>query len=82
MRIYQDIKESAYFALKWSWAFASTTIHQDIKEAAYKGQVRPFLEYGNSVWVLHEELESMQKHAAKFVIGNNNYCYRYSLFYP
>ena len=24
--------------------------HQDVKEAAYKGAVRPILEYGSSVW--------------------------------
>ena len=51
---------------------------QEIKEAAYKGLVRPVLDYGSSVWdppgvVLHEELESVQKHAARFVTGNYNY---------
>ena len=49
---------------------------QEVKEAAYKGLVRPVLDYGNSVWdppgvVLQEELESVQKHAARFVTGNN-----------
>ena len=39
---------------------------QEVKEAAYKGLVRPVLEYGSSVWeppdiVLQEELESAQK---------------------
>ena len=48
-------------------------------EAAYKGLVRPVLEYGRSVWdppavVLQEELESVQfKRAARFVTGNYNY---------
>ena len=45
---------------------------QEVKEAAYKGMVRPVLDYGSSVWdppgvrvVLQEELES--------VTGNYNY---------
>ena len=51
---------------------------QEVKEAAYKGLVRPVLDYGSSVWdppgvVLQEELESMQKRAARFVTGNYNY---------
>ena len=40
--------------------------------------MRPVLDYGSSVWdppgvVLQEELESVQKRAARFVTGNNNY---------
>ena len=51
---------------------------QEVKEAAYKGLVRPVLEYGSSVWghpgvVLQEELESVQKRAARFVTGNYKY---------
>ena len=51
---------------------------QEVKEAAYKGLVRPVLDYGSSVWdppgvVLQEELESVQKCAARFVTGNYNY---------
>ena len=51
---------------------------QEVKEAAYKGLVRPVLDYGSSVWdppgvVLQEELESLQKRAARFVTGNYNY---------
>ena len=43
-----------------------------MKEAAYKGLVRPVLEYGRSVWDLHthglqEELEKVQNRAARFV---------------
>ena len=43
---------------------------QEIKEAAYKGLVRPVLDYVSSVWdppggVLQEELESVQKRAAR-----------------
>ena len=39
---------------------------QEVKKAAYKGLVRPVLDYGSSVWdhpcvVLQEELESVQK---------------------
>ena len=48
---------------------------QEVKEAAYKGLVRPVLDYGFSVWdrpgvVPQEELESMQKRTARFVTGN------------
>ena len=40
--------------------------------------MRPVLDYGSSVWdppgvVLQEELESVQKRAARFVTGNYNY---------
>ena len=50
---------------------------QGVKEAAYKGLVRPVVGYGNSVWdppgvLLQEELESVQKRAARFVTGNYN----------
>ena len=50
----------------------------EVKEAAYKRMVRPVLDYGSSVWdppgvVLQEELESVQKRAARFVTGNYNY---------
>ena len=46
-----------------------------MKEAAYKGLVRPVLEYGSSVWdphthVLQEELEKVQNREARFVTGN------------
>ena len=51
---------------------------QEVKEAAYKGLVRPVLDYGSSVWdppgvVLQEELESVQKRATRFVTGDYNY---------
>ena len=51
---------------------------QDVKESAYKGPVHPFLEYGSSVWdpsniLLQEELERVQKRAARFVTGNYIY---------
>ena len=47
----------------------------DVKEAAYKGLMRPVLEYGSSVWNPHthglqEELEKVQNRAARFVTGN------------
>ena len=47
----------------------------DMKEAAYKGLMRPVLEYGSSVWDPHthglqEELENVQNRAARFAIGN------------
>ena len=48
---------------------------RDVKEAAYKGLVRPVLEYGSSVWdphtkCLQEELEKVQNRAARFVTRN------------
>ena len=48
---------------------------QDVKEAAYKGLVRPVLEYGSSVWDPHtkglkEEWEKVQNCAARFVTRN------------
>ena len=49
---------------------------QEVKEAAYKGLVRPFLDYGSSDppgVVLQEELESVQKRAARFVTGYYSY---------
>ena len=51
---------------------------QEVKEAAYKGLVHPVLDYGSSVWdppgvVLQEELERVQKRAARFVTSNYNY---------
>ena len=51
---------------------------QEVKEAAYKGLVCPVLDYGSLVWdppgaVLQEELEGVQKRAARFVTGNYNY---------
>ena len=51
---------------------------QDVKEAAYKGMVRPILEYGSSVSdpytdKLQEELEKDQNCAARFVTRNYVY---------
>ena len=51
---------------------------QDVKESAYKGLVRPVLEYGSSVLdpsniLLQEELQKVQKRAARFVTGNYVY---------
>ena len=51
---------------------------QEVKEAAYKGLVHPVLDYDSSVWdpsgvVLQEELESVQKRAARFVTGTGIY---------
>ena len=51
---------------------------EDVKESAHKGLVRPVLEYGSSVWdpsgiLLQEELENVQKRAARFVTSNYIY---------
>ena len=51
---------------------------RDDKESAYKGLVRPILGYGSSVWdpqsiLLQDELEKVQKRAARFVTGNYVY---------
>ena len=48
----------------------------DVNESAYKGLVRPILEYGSSVWdpqsiLLQDELEKVQKRAARFVMSGN-----------
>ena len=48
---------------------------QYVKEAAYKSMMRPILEYGSSVWDTHcnglnDELENVQKRAARFVTRN------------
>ena len=51
---------------------------KEIKEAAYKGLVRPVLEYSGSIWDpsgvgLQNELEKVQNRAAKFMTGNYNF---------
>ena len=51
---------------------------QDVKEAAYKTLVRPILEYGSTDWDPHcnglnDELENVQKRAARFVTRNYSY---------
>ena len=53
-------------------------VHRILKVSAYKGLVRPVLEYGSSVWdpssiLLQEELEKVQKRVARFVTGNYIY---------
>ena len=49
-----------------------------MREAAYKGLVRPILEYGSSVWDPHyegliDDLEKVQKRSARFVPRNYTY---------
>ena len=51
---------------------------RDVKEMAYKGLVRPILEYASPVWdhsrkTLQDELEKLQNRAARFVTGNYNF---------
>ena len=51
---------------------------QEVKEAAYKGLVRPVLEYSSSVCDpsgvgLQNDLEKVQNLAARFVTGNYNF---------
>ena len=51
---------------------------QDVKKAAYKSPVRPILEYRSTVWDPHcnglnDELENVQKRAARFVTRNYSY---------
>ena len=52
--------------------------HQDVKEVAYKGLVRPILEYGSCFWDpqvvdLQQEIEKVQNRAARFI--TSNYCF-------
>ena len=49
-----------------------------MREAAYKGLVRPILEYGSSVWDPHyegliDDFEKVQKRAARLVTRNYTY---------
>ena len=51
---------------------------QDVKEAAYRGLVRPILEYGSYVWdpqgvVLQQKIEKVQNMAARFVASNYSF---------
>ena len=51
---------------------------QNVKETAYKGLIRPVLEYAGCVWDpacanLQQELEKVQNRAARFVASNYNY---------
>ena len=51
---------------------------RDVKEMAYKRLVRPIQEYASPVWgsignTLQNELENVQKRAARFVTGNYNF---------
>ena len=72
---------SAIFALKLIFGFLRRNLYacqQEVKEAAYKGLVRPVLEYSGSVWEppgvgLQNELEKVQNRVARFVTGNYNF---------
>ena len=81
--IYDGIHISAMFALRLIGPLVSLrrnlyACSQEVKEAAYKGLVRPVLEYSGSVWDpsgvgLQNELEKVQNRAARFVTGNYNF---------
>ena len=69
----QSLHSTKWFSTKCHGSLFSCP--QDVKEAAYKGLVRPVLEYGSSVWdphtkCLQEELEKVQNRAARFVTRN------------
>ena len=57
-----------------SFSFVQQLRSGECLTTAYKGLVRPVLEYGSSVWTLthglQEELEKVQNRAARFVTGN------------
>ena len=66
------------FAGSWFLRRNLSPCPQDVKETAYKGLVRPILEYASPVWdphgiVVQEELENVQNSAARFVTGNYNF---------
>ena len=79
--IRDGIHMSAIFALKLIFGFLRRNLYaspHEVKEAAYKGLVRPVLEYSGSVWEppgvsLQNELEKVQNRAARFVTGNYNF---------
>ena len=65
----------------WTLGFLSRNLYacpQEVKEAAYKGLMRPVLEYSGSVWDpsvvgLQNELKKVPNRAARFVTGNYNF---------
>ena len=72
-----NICTKAKIALGFFWR-TLFSCSQDVKEAAYKGMVRPILEYGSSVWdpytdKLQEELEKVQNSVARFLTRNYVY---------
>ena len=84
--ITNDLKWNTHFSnictkANRTLGFLSRTLFscpQNVKEAAYKGMVRPILEYGSSVWdpytgKLQEEIEKVQNRAARFVTRNYVY---------
>jgi hypothetical protein len=52
--------------------------HSEVKLQAYKGLIRPVLEYASTAWdphqsYLQEKLQKVQKRAARFITSNYNY---------
>ena len=77
------IHMSAVFALRLNrtLGFLRRNLYacpQKVKEAAYKGLMRPVLEYSSSIWDpsdvgLQNELEKVQIRVARFLTGNYNF---------
>ena len=62
------------------FSYRDRTCPKDVKEAAYKGIVRPVLEYGTSVWDPHtkefqDELKKVQKRATRSLYGRLRECH-------
>jgi hypothetical protein len=55
-----------------------SSCHMEVKLQAYKGLIRPVLEYASTAWdphqsYLQEKLKKVQKRSARFITSNYNY---------